>query len=126
MIFISICPTLKPIRTDADYDRVRKVLTMLVIRPEGSLDAGEQDYMETLTMLVEAYDREHLQLPPHATPHESLRFLMRQGGLKVADIGRIIGSQSAASMVVSGVRDMSKSQVKLLADHFKLDAGYFL
>ncbi len=117
---------LKPIRTDAQYAAAGKVLTRLVVRPEGSLTAGEQDYMEALTMMVEAFDREHVRLIPGTTPLHSLRFLMREGGLKVADIGRLIGSASAASMLLSGDREMSKSQIRVLAAHFKVDASYFL
>ena len=51
---------------------------------------------------------------------------MREGGLKVADIGRLIGSPSAASMILSGDREMSKSQIRTLAAHFKVEASYFL
>ena len=65
---------LKPLRTDSDYDKAGKVLPRLVVRPEGSLNSGEQDYMETLTLLVEAYDREHVRLRPDTTPLESLLF----------------------------------------------------
>jgi HTH-type transcriptional regulator/antitoxin HigA len=50
---------LRPLHSERDYDAAVTVLDALVVRPEGSLDSGEQDYLDTLTMLVEAYDREH-------------------------------------------------------------------
>ena len=117
---------LKPIRTHAEYARAGDVLARLVVRPEGSLETGEQDYMEALTLMIEAFDREHVQLIPKSSPLESLHYLMEVGNLKVADIGRIIGSASAASMILNGDREISKAQIRALAAHFKLDASYFL
>lgn len=50
---------LRPLRSERDYDAAVAVLDSLAVRPEGSLESGEQDYFDTLTMLVEAYDQEH-------------------------------------------------------------------
>src|SRR5215831_12699183 len=50
---------LRPLRSEREYDNAATILDRLAVRPEGSLDAGEQDYFDTLTLLVEAYDREH-------------------------------------------------------------------
>src|ERR1700720_3899412 len=58
LALIDVFP-LRPLRSERDYDAAVSVLDTLAVRPEGSLDPGEQDYFDTLTMLVEAYDREH-------------------------------------------------------------------
>ena len=61
------------------------------------------------------------------TPAERLRFLMGEAGLRQKDVAAIIGAtKSAVSMIVSGDREPTKAQVKALAEHFRLDAGYFL
>ena len=117
---------LKPIRTPAQYDRAGEVLSRLVVRPEGSLKVGEQDYMETLTMLIEAYDGKHARLRPRLTPLESLQFLLKESGLKTADLGKIIGSQPAASMILNGHREMSKSHIRSLAAYFNIEPSYFM
>jgi antitoxin component HigA of HigAB toxin-antitoxin module len=41
-------------------------------------------------------------------------------------LGDVIGSRPAASMILKGERELSKSHIRRLAQHFKLDAGYFL
>jgi antitoxin component HigA of HigAB toxin-antitoxin module len=46
--------------------------------------------------------------------------------LSQADIGRIIGSESAVSMFLNGNREPSKTQIKRLADRFRVDAGVFM
>ena len=50
---------LRPLRSKRDYDAAAVILDALAVRPEGSLERGEQDYFDTLTLLVEAYDQEH-------------------------------------------------------------------
>ena len=117
---------LKRIRTDAEYVRAGTMLAKLAVRPEGSLNVGEQDYMETLIILIESYDAKNVMLNPLSTPLESLRYLMEHTGLKPVDIARIIGSQPATSMILNGHRQMSKSQILSLATYFKLSPSYFM
>ena len=54
-----------------------------------------------------------------------LKSLMATAGLSPAGLGDIIGSRPAASMVLGGSRELSKAQIRKLAEHFKIDAGYF-
>jgi HTH-type transcriptional regulator / antitoxin HigA len=118
---------LRPIRNDADYDAAEKMLHRLVLRDEKSLDAGEEDYLETLEMLFDAYDNEHGVIEKlETTPLQRLKFLIEQNKLAGVDLGRIIGSQPLASMVLSGKRELSKAAIYKLAKHFKLEPGYFL
>jgi antitoxin component HigA of HigAB toxin-antitoxin module len=52
---------------------------------------------------------------------------MASAGLSPAGLGDIIGSRPAASMFLSGTRkELSKTQIRRLAAHFKVNAGYFL
>jgi antitoxin component HigA of HigAB toxin-antitoxin module len=60
------------------------------------------------------------------TPREMLRTLMKANDLNQAEIGRIIGSESAVSMFLKGERGLSKSQIKKLAERFRIDASVFI
>ena len=60
------------------------------------------------------------------TPQEALRALMGFNGLSQADIGRIIGSESAVSMFLGGGRQLSKAQIKKLVERFHVDAALFM
>ena len=51
---------------------------------------------------------------------------MRENALTVADIGRIIGSQSGASMIFNGRRGISKEVAAKLAAHFGLSIAAFI
>ena len=53
---------LRPLRSDREYDAAATVLDALAVRAEGSLTAGERDYLETLTLLVQAADDERFRI----------------------------------------------------------------
>jgi len=59
------------------------------------------------------------------TPRQALRAIMDANNLSQADIGCIIGSESAVSMFLNGQRELSKPQIKALVDRFRIDATLF-
>lgn len=118
---------LRPLRSEHDYDAAATVLDRLAVRPEGSLDSGEQDYLDTLTMLIEAYDREHFEGDAAAhDPLAMLKYLMEQSGMTQSELGRLLGNRALASLILNGKRQLSKSHIRRLADHFKVSPGVFL
>ena len=117
---------LRPIRDDGDYAAAVEVLDRLVTKDEKDLTAGEHDYLDALTRFVEDYDQKNFPVGPDARPPLArLKSLMATAGLSPAGLGDIIGSRPAASMVLGGSRELSKAQIRKLAEHFKIDAGYF-
>jgi HTH-type transcriptional regulator/antitoxin HigA len=118
---------LRPLRSDRDYDAAVSVLDTLAVRPEGSLTSGEQDYLDTLTMLVEAYDREHYEMDTETRdPLNMLKYLMQENGMTQADLGRLLGNRALASLILHGHRQLSKSHIRKLAEHFKVSPALFL
>lgn len=113
---------LRPIRNDDQHSAAIAVLASLDGKPDPSTD--ESDYADTLAMLLKEYELP--QRLPSASVPERIRFLMTESGLNVSALGKIIGSQPEASMVLAGKRELSKEQIRRLSRHFKLDAGYFL
>jgi len=118
---------LRPIRTDGEYDEAADLARELAIRGEDDLDTGETDYLDALDQFIMAYDAAHHRIDrPNLNPLTRLKMLMKETGMTVSDLGRVIGSQPGASMMLSGSRQISKAQIKKLSDHFKLNSGYFL
>ncbi|MCI0639643.1 MAG: helix-turn-helix domain-containing protein [Gemmataceae bacterium] len=117
---------LRPLRSDDDYDAALALLDSLAIRPEGSLDPAEQDYLDTLTMLVEAYDREHYADAKERDALSMLKYVMEESGMTQADLGRLLGNRALASLILNGHRQLSKSHIRKLADHFKVSPALFL
>jgi HTH-type transcriptional regulator/antitoxin HigA len=115
---------LRPLRGEKEYDAAAAMLDSLVLR---DLSEGERDYLEALTRFVEDYDQNNRQMPGSAlSALARLRHLMMENQMTSADLGRVLGSASAASMILRGRRGISKAQLKKLADRFRVDAKLFL
>ncbi len=67
-------------------------------------------------MFIEDYQRRHPVDMPEVTPLAMLKHLMEQHDINVTELGRIIGSQSNASLILSGKRAISKRVMGLLSD----------
>ena len=118
---------LLPIKTEKDYDRADAVLADLFGREDLSHD--ENRYLDSLLILVTAYEDEHYRLDElmeSITPLQALKSIMNSSGTTQSDIAKVVGTEAAASMILSGKREISKSQAKALAKHFKVDAGLFI
>ncbi len=119
---------LRPIRSEVDFDRAMAVLLKLSkSKPAEELQAGEQDYMETLTMLVQRYEKDRRQsVFPKLNPVDRLKFLMKEQAMTVNDLGDVLGSQPNASLILHGKRSMSKTHILKLAKHFAVSPALFL
>ena len=107
------------------YRNTLKVVSALVDAPE--LSAGQGEYLQTLAILVEAYEREHLPIDTSVVSGlDALRFLMEAHGMNASDLGRLLGERSLGPKVLNGRRELSKAHIRRLADHFKVQADLFL
>jgi HTH-type transcriptional regulator/antitoxin HigA len=117
---------LRPIRSKRNLDRAMKIAGHLATYDEGTLPLGEQDYLDALTVFIEDYQRRHPVDMPEVTPLAMLKHLMEQHDMNVTELGRIIGSQSNASLILSSKRAISKRVMGLLSEHFGVARGVFL
>jgi HTH-type transcriptional regulator/antitoxin HigA len=101
------------------------VASSLAIKGEENLTADERAYLDVLDMLIESYDDRHGEPPHAAAPNEVLKHLMDSNGMKPADLGKLLGSQPLASMVLSGKRELSKAVIVKLASHFGVSPAVF-
>lgn len=112
------------IRTEREYDTAVEHLNALV--DEIGDNPKDQRYrlIETLSVLIEAYDRDH-HSPPEASSIEVLRFLMEEHGLTQKDLPEI-GSQGVVSEVLAGRRHLNVRQIQALAARFGVEPGAFI
>jgi HTH-type transcriptional regulator/antitoxin HigA len=118
---------LLPIKSEQDYDRADSVLADLFGRED--LDRDESRYLDSLLILISAYEDKHWdfdKLAEAIPPLQALKSIMSTSGTTQSDLAVVLGSEAAASMLLSGKRQVSKSQAKALARHFKVDAGLFI
>lgn len=116
---------LRPIRSDRELGRAMKIAGRLAIYEEGTLAQREQDYLDTLTVLIEDYERNNCAELPEVTPLGMLKHLMEEHEMNISELGCLIGSQSNASLILSGKRAISKRVMRLLSQHFGVEPAVF-
>jgi len=118
---------LRPIRSLAENRLAVKLLAELMAKGDDRLTEGEGDYLAALGHFVDEFEKKHVRtLLAKATPLEVLRHLMESHGMTAADLGDVLGSRPAATMVLKGGREMSKSHIRAAAAHFHVSPAVFL
>jgi HTH-type transcriptional regulator / antitoxin HigA len=118
---------LLPPRPIHDEIELRSSLDIIDRMAGFKLNADQEDYLEAVSTFVEAY--ETAQFPDvvaSLTPLEALNALLAEHNMSASDLGRLLGNRTLGAAILSGRRALSKSHVKKLAEHFKVDPGLFL
>jgi len=115
------------IRSQKEYDATLAVIHKIAAKGENTLTRDESDYLDSLEILIERYDDEHYRMPDDKrTPLERLQHAMKESDMSTADLGRLLGNRGLASQILLGRRQLSKTHIRTLADHFHVSADYFL
>lgn len=119
---------LRPIRSEGEYDQAVEVLGALVARADAGLTSGERDYADALGQFIGAYDDAHFPIQHELkTPLARLKYLMQEHGMSTTALGELLGSgQGQASLILHGRRELSKANIRTLAEHFKVSAALFI
>ena len=112
-------------RNENEYDAAVAELNRLLGEVGENTKDPRYRLIETLSALVEAYDDEHHEVPD-VSGVEMLRYLMEEHNLVQADLAAELGSQSVASEVLSGKRELNVRQIRKLAERFHVGAAAFL
>ena len=115
----------KAIDTDDEYDHMVAAVERLMDKGADRLSAEESALLETMAILIQAYDDRHHRLSPLA-PNEMLAYLMETSGRTARDLLPVLGTRGRVSEVLSGKRSISKEQAKKLAAVFKVTADLFI
>ena len=116
---------LRPIHDDIEYDNAVGILDRLAVLDDRNED--QEDYLETLSGLVERYDDEHFAISEaDISPIEVLRYLCEQNGLTASALGEFLGNQSLGSKVLREERQLSKEHIRKLSDRFSVSSDLFL
>ena len=112
------------IRAASEYRRLLRAAGALMEEPEEVMGEEEGRLLELLSMLLEEYE-DRIHPLPKTEPHKMLAYLLRERNMKAADLGDVL-PKSRVSEILSGKRGISKSQVKRLAELFRVPVEVFL
>lgn len=114
---------LRPIRSDAELEAAITVVNELIDRD--SLSPPEDDYLDVLSDLVEAYEDVAIPMPT-AGEAELLRLLIDGRRVTQAQLAKDVRiAESTISEVLAGKRKLNRTQIGKLAAYFKVEPGAF-
>ena len=110
---------IKPIRTQADYERALKEVDALFnARP----NTPESDRLDVLVILVEAYAAEHFPIPIPDDPIEVIKYYMESRGISRSALAPLLGGKERVSDVLNGKRGLSLEMIRRLHDQLGIPA----
>jgi HTH-type transcriptional regulator/antitoxin HigA len=101
---------IKPIRTEEEYQATLATIDTLLDAEEGS---PEEELLELLSILVEAYEDRHYPIDP-PDPIEAIKFHMEQNGLTRKDLESYIGPRQRVADVLNHRRSLSLKMIRKL------------
>ena len=113
---------LRPIRSKREHQVALKEAEALWDAPEGSPEA---DRLEVLTLLIEAYEREHFPIPD-PDPIDFLQHVMEARELTRKDLEPFIGSRARVAEVLNRVRPLTLDMIRKLAEGLELPADVLI
>ena len=121
-----LCGLLMPrkIHDEPELEAALEIIDMLAVLPRRTTD--QEDYLETLAELVEAYEEQHIKFT-HRPGLETLKFLLTENNLTASDLSRLLGTDiSLGYRILDGERNLTTRHIKKLAQHFHVGPGVFL
>lgn len=109
---------IKPIRTEADYERALRRVEELWDSPERSPAADEVDILVTL---IEAYEKEHYPIDT-PDPLDAIKFRLEQTGKDFRSLIGVIGQRTRIYEVMRGDRPLSLNMIRNLHDKLGIPA----
>ena len=109
----------KKIETEEENERILKIIEKIMFKGEENISPEEETLLILLSELVEDYEETAYPMPD-VKPHERLKYLLDEKGLKQKDLVPLFGSEGVVSEIVSGKRPISLKTAKKLADFLGL------
>lgn len=118
-------PIDKPIRTKAAFAEAVAELDALIDQnsKEGTT---AYDRMDLLSILIAAYETDHVPPPRSVTPQEVVRFMAEQRGTSSGELAVIMGGRSRLSDFYRGHRPLSTGQILRLRAELGIPADLLI
>lgn len=113
---------LKPIRSEADYERALAEVERLWGARSGT---PEGDRLDVLATLIDAYEARHHPMDP-PDPVEAIRFRMEQQGLTRKDLEPMIGPRNRVADVLNRKRGLSIEMIRQLHEKLGISADVLI
>lgn len=124
--YAGLCALLMPrtIHDDIEHDAVTAIIDHMAGR---KLNSDQQDYLDTLTELSEAYETNNERSLPPLPPHRFLAAHLENIGMTATEWGKRIGiDRSTASRLLRGERKLNTEHIRKTADALHIEKGLLI
>jgi HTH-type transcriptional regulator/antitoxin HigA len=113
------------LRTAAEYKAAVAEVDRLLDRNVKKGSAG-YDRLELLSVLIQAYEDEHVPELSASTPQDIVAFMLEQKGMTRGELTPHLGGRSRVSDFFAGKRALSTRQIKALRELLGIPADLLL
>lgn len=121
--WVKIAPYLT-ISNHLEYDQAVERLDNLIDEVGTNTAHPLYSFLDTLGILIEAYEDQHYPIPDCSGVDMLLHF-MEEYSLSQSDLPEI-GSQGVVSEIINGKRELNIRQIRALAERFNVTPAVFL
>ena len=114
--------TIKPIKTEADYQLALKRLEVIFDAAIGTPDSDEADI---LGLMIDEYEKKHYPIEA-PDPIEAIKIRMEEMQLKQIDLADAIGGKNRVSEVLNRKRKLTIGMIRNLTIRLNLSAGLLI
>jgi HTH-type transcriptional regulator/antitoxin HigA len=119
---------LRPINDKPDLQNAERVMDRLALLNKRTKD--QNDYIETLILLTEAYEAKEIADAmdlSQSSGLDALKYLMQGHGMKQTELAKLLGiGASATSMILAGDRPITADHARTLGKHFGISPAAFI
>jgi HTH-type transcriptional regulator / antitoxin HigA len=114
--------TIKPIKTEADYQKALKRLEVIFDAANGT---NESDEADILGLMIDEYEKKHYPIEA-PDPIEAIKIRMEEMQLKQIDLAEAIGGKNRVSEVLNRKRKLTVEMIRNLTIRLNLSAGLLI
>ena len=105
--------SLRPVHSKKDHAEAVAIAGLLAA--QDTLNRDQQDYLESLALVIAAYEQKHFQIETgKVTAVEVIESLLEENGMNASDLGRLLGDRSLGTRILKGQRELSKTHIRIL------------
>jgi HTH-type transcriptional regulator / antitoxin HigA len=114
--------TIKPIKTEADYQKALKRLEAIF---DAAIGTNESDEADILGLMIDEYEKKHYPIEA-PDPIEAIKIRMEEMQLKQIDLAEAIGGKNRVSEVLNRKRKLTVEMIRNLTKRLNLSAGLLI
>ena len=111
---------IKPIKTNKEHgEYLARAYELMQMNLEHN--STESDELEVISILIEAYEKEHYPIEA-PNPIDAILFRIDQLGMKKSELKKYFGSRSRVSEILNGKRKLSLSMIRKINTELGISA----